>query len=55
MTRVNGEGALQCVADLPAPCIPNTVVVGGDGRGAVCMVEDRRGDVWIYDVPGVSR
>ena len=48
-------GALQHLGDLPAPCNPMSVTVGAGGRGAVCMVEDMRGDVWVYDVAGLRR
>ena len=48
-------GAQQHVGDLPAPCVPGSVMVGAGGRGAVCMVEDLRGDIWLYDVAGLRR
>ena len=48
-------GVQQHIGDLPAPCNPASVTVGAGGRGAVCAVEDSRGDIWMYDVAGLRR
>jgi hypothetical protein len=50
-----GDGNLVRIADLPADCVPTAILGADSGRKATCAVDDLRGDIWLFDVAGITR